>query len=224
MEGVLSFVQAHKPYFELAQAFSSVINLFAWLFALLLLAIALRKNRIESLAVGPFSFRMMKEEAVVATASASRAWQARAGEKVDVPRIRATIDRAFTPETLDNLTGKAILWVDDNPANNELAARALRKFGLDIEQATSTEDGMAAFRRRKFDLVISDMGRGTDMRAGYALLKLLRDSGSKVPFFIFAGSDTPEFRREAAERGAQLSTDNMLELVDYVVKYLGEAP
>jgi len=167
---------------------------------------------------------MMKEEAVVATATASRAWQSTSGEKVDVPRIRDTVDRVFTPETLNNMTGKAILWVDDNPANNELAVRALRKFGLDIEQATSTEAAMAAFQRRKFALVISDMGRGDDMRAGYGLLKLLRDSGSKVPYFIFAGSDKPEYRREAAERGAQLSTDDMLELVDHVVKYLGEAP
>jgi CheY-like chemotaxis protein len=221
MESVLSFVQANKPYFELAQAFSSVVNLFAWLLALLLLVIALRKSRIESLSVGPFSFRMMKEEAIVATATASRAWQSPAGENVDVPRIRATVDRVFTPETLNNLTGKSVLWADDNPANNELAVRAIRKFGLDIEQATSTEAAMAAFQRRRFDLVISDMARGDDMRAGYNLLKLLRESGSKVPYFIFAGSDTPEYRRAAAERGAQLSTNDMLELVDYVVKYLG---
>jgi hypothetical protein len=84
MEGVLSFVQSHKPYFEVAQAFSSVVNLFAWLVALLLLVLALRKNRIESLSVGPFSFRMMKEEAIVATATASRAWQSTSGENVDV--------------------------------------------------------------------------------------------------------------------------------------------
>ena len=83
---------------------------------------------------------------------------------------------------------------------------------------------MEAVRRRRFDLVISDMGRGEDMRAGYTLLGRIRDSGSKVPFFIFAGSDKPEFRREAAERGAQLSTNDMLELVDYVVKYLGTEP
>jgi CheY-like chemotaxis protein len=224
MEGVVSFVQAHKPYFELAQALSSVVNLFAWLLALVLLVIALRKNRIESLSVGPFSFQMMREEAVIATATASRAWPSPSGETVDVPRIRATVNRVFTPETLNNMTGKAILWADDNPANNELAVRALEKFGLDIEQATNTEAAVAAFQRRKFDLVISDMGRGDDMRAGYGLLKLLRNRGSNVPFFIFAGSDKPQFRREAAERGAQLSTNDMLELVDHVVKYLGEAP
>ncbi len=224
MDFFLAFVQANKPYFDVAQGLSSVINLFAWCFALVLLVLALRKSRIESLSVGPFSFRLLKEEAIVATATATRAWQSTTGEKVDVPRIRATVDRAFTPETLNNLTGKAILWVDDNPTNNELAVRALRKFGLDIEQATTTEGAMSAFQRRKFDLVISDMGRGSDLRAGYGLLKLLRDRSSNVPFFVFAGSDTPEFRREAAALGAQLSTNDMLELVDNVVKYLGATP
>jgi CheY-like chemotaxis protein len=224
MEGVLAFVQAHKPYFELAQAFSSVVNLFVWLLALVLLVIALLKNRIHTLSLGPFTFEMRKEEAIVAAATASRAWQSSSGEKVNVPRIRATVDRVFTPETLDNMTGKAILWADDNPASNELVVRALRKFGLDIEQATSTEAAKVAFQRRKFDLVISDMGRGDDMLAGYGLLKWLRDRGSKVPYFIFAGSDTPEFRRAADQRGAQLSTNDMLELIDQVVKHLGAAP
>lgn len=221
METILAFVQAHKPYFEVAQALSSVVNLIAWSLALVLLIVALRKNRIESLSVGPFSFRMMKEEAIVATATASRAWQATTGQKVDVPRIRATVDRVFTPEALDNLIGKAVLWVDDNPTNNELAVTALKKFGLDIELATSTEAALAAVQRRTFDLVISDMGRGPDLRAGYALLRSLRDSGSEVPFFIFAGSDTPEFRQAAAAQGAQLSTNDMLELVANVVERLG---
>jgi CheY-like chemotaxis protein len=224
MESVLSFVQAHKPYFELAQALSAVVNLFVWLLALLLLVIAFRKNRVESLSLGPFSFRMLKEEAIAATATASQEWKSNLGEKADVPRIRATLDRVFTPEALNNLTGKAILWVDDNPANNELAVRALTKFGLDVEQATSTEAAMAASRHRTFDLVISDMGRGSDMRAGYGLLKRLREGGSVVPFFIFAGLNTPEFKREAADRGAQLSTNDMLELVDQVVEQLGKAP
>jgi CheY-like chemotaxis protein len=224
MESVLSFVQAHKPYFEVAQGLSSVLNLLAWCLAIILLLLALRKSHIESLSLGPFSFRM-KQEAVDATATAARAWESEVGgNKVDIPRIRETVDRAFVPTTLDHLIGKSILWVDDNPANNELAVRALRKFHLDVEQVTSTEAALGALQHRKFDLVISDMGRGVDMQAGYRLLKLLRDSGSIVPFFIFAGSDTPEFRRQAAERGAQLSTNDMLELVDNVIKYLGAKP
>jgi DNA-binding NarL/FixJ family response regulator len=92
---------------------------------------------------------------------------------------------------------------------------------LDVEQAMSTESALAAMKRRHFDLVISDMGRGSDMRAGYGLLKAIRDQGNRVPFFIFSSSDNPEFRREAAELGAQLSTNDMLELIDHIIKYLG---
>jgi CheY-like chemotaxis protein len=108
------------------------------------------------------------------------------------------------------------------PPNNELAVRALRKLRLDVEQTTSTESALAAMKRRHFDLVISDMGRGSDMRAGYALLKAIRDQGKRVPFLIFSSSDKPEFRREAAERGAQLSTNDMLELIEHIIKYLGD--
>jgi CheY-like chemotaxis protein len=197
-----------------------VINLVAWLIGLTLLAVAIRRNRIHSVSVGPINIHM-KEEAVNAAASAARAWP---GQEIDVPRIRATVDKAFTPEVANNLTGKAVLWVDDHPDNNKLVVRALRRLHLDVEQVPSTEAALAAMQRRPFDLVISDMGRAGNLRAGYDLLKALRDSGSKVPFFVFSSDDKPEFRREAKELGAQLSTNNMLELIDYVVSYLGGKP
>jgi CheY-like chemotaxis protein len=220
IDAFLNFIQSNRIYFEAANAVSSAINLVVWLVALTLLAVAIRRNRIDSVSVGPINIRM-KEEAVSAAASAARAWP---GQDVDVPRIRATVDKAFTPEVANNLTGKAVLWVDDNPDNNKLVVRALRRFHLDVEQVPSTEAGLAAMQRRPFDLVISDMGRAGNMRAGYDFLKALRDSGSKVPFFIFSSGDQPEFRREAKELGAQLSTNNMLELIDYVVSYLGGKP
>ncbi len=138
-----------------------------------------------------------------------------------MPRIRATVERAFEPATSDHPIGRAVIWFDDNPANNMLAVRALQKLRLDVEQVTSTEAGLAVMQGRDFDLVISDMGRSTNMRAGYELLSAIRDRGSAVPFFIFAGSDRPLFRRNEAERGAQLSTNDMLELIDNLIKRFG---
>jgi len=219
MEAILNFIQAHKTYFDAAHALTSVVNLVGWCAAAVILVSA--RRRIESLSFGPFTFKL-KQEAVEAATIAARAWQATVpDQKIDVPRIRATVEKAFAPEVANNIIGKSILWVDDNPANNLFAVRALRKLNLDVEQTTSTEAAIAAIERRSFDLVISDMGRGQDMRAGYDLLKQIRDRGSQVPFFIFAGSDRPEFRREAATQGAQLSTNDMLELIDQVVNYLG---
>jgi CheY-like chemotaxis protein len=221
MDRLLNFVQDHKLYFDAAHALSSVISLAGWCLGALVLTIAWRRNSIKFVSLGPLNFQM-QEAAVKAAATAARDWQAKSpSHPIDVSRIRETVSPAFDPDVADKLTGKSILWVDDNPANNELAVRALKKLHLDVEQATSTETALAAMQRRHFDLVISDMGRGSDMQAGYGLLKAIRNQGNRVPYLIFSSSDTPEFRREAAERGAQLSTNDLLELLAHVIKLLG---
>ncbi len=221
MGALFDFVQSHRSYFDVAQAVSAVVSLFAWTLAAILLVSALCRRRVDSLSVGPFSFRM-KQDALEATATAARSWNSPGPDQtVDVSRIRETVEWAFAPQTSDNLIGKSILWVDDHPANNRLAERALKKFNLEVEQATSTEGSLDLLRQRRFDLIISDQGRGDDLQAGYGLLRSLRDAGNDIPFFIFSSLDKPEFRREAKERGAQLSTNDMLELVDNVIKILG---
>jgi len=220
MEALLKFIQDQKLYIDAAHALSSALNIIGWCFGAVVLLTYWR--RIKSISVGPLNFQM--QEAVEAAATAARDWQAKAStpQTVNVPDIRATISPAFAPGVADNLIGKSILWVDDNPANNELVVRTLKKLRLNVEQATSTEEALAEMERRRFDLVISDMGRGRDMRAGYGLLKAIRDRGSQVPFLIFSSSDRPEYRKEAAVLGAQLSTNDMLELIAHVIKYLGK--
>ena len=221
MNWLLDFVQSNKAYVDLAHAMSAVVNLLGWIIGGVLLTIAWRRNGIRTVAVGPIEFQM-QEAAVEATASAARDWKTKTPtQTVDVSRIRETVAQAFTPEISQKLVGKSVLWVDDIPSNNRLAVRALKRMQLDVEQVTSTELGLAALAQNHFDLVISDMGRGQNLRAGYDLLKAIRETGSTVPFLIFASQDTPSFRREAAANGAQLSTNDMLELVDHVIKHLG---
>lgn len=220
MQSFLNFVAANKTYFDAAHALSAVINLLGWSLGAILLTIAWRRNTIRSVTVGPMQFQL-QEAAVEAAATAARSWPAPGkGEPIDVAKIRDTVSHAFSPLVSDKLIGKSILWVDDNPRNNWLVVRALNRLQLDIMQVETTEASLEAMKSRHFDLVISDMGRGDDMTAGYKLLSSIRASGNQIPFFIFAGSDTSEFRRIANERGAQLSTNNVLELIDQVVKHL----
>lgn len=222
METIVAFIQSNKPYIDAAHALSSAINIVGWLLGAVLLWIAWRRNSIKSFQVGPVNFQM-EQAAVEATATAARDWQAKAPmQTFDLGRIRETVGRAFRPAVLDNLTGRSVLWVDDRPANNALAVRALRKFHLDVEEVTSTEAALDVMQRRHFDLVISDMGRGDNKRAGYELLAEMRRKGSMVPFLIFSSSDRPEFRQEAMDRGAQLSTNSIVELLDYIIRDLGE--
>jgi len=219
-ETILTFIKLHKSYFDVAQALSSVINLLGWFLGACLVTYAWRTNAIKTVNVGPIAFQL--QAAVEATAAAARGWAPiGAAAPVDMGKVRESVSRAFTPKTADNLIGKSILWVDDNPANNELAVRALRSLQLEVDQQPSTQAGLEAMKRRQFHLVISDMGRGTNMRAGYELLDAIRAQGNAVPFFIFAGDDKPEFRAEAKARGAQLSTNNILELTDAIISTLG---
>ncbi len=222
METILAFVHDNKPYIDAAHALSSVINIIGWVLGAVLLTIAWRRNTIRSFQVGPVNFQM-QEAAVEATATAARDWEAKTPTSTfDLSRIRQTVGRAFVPAVIDNLTGRSILWVDDRPVNNALAVRALRKFRLDVVEAISTEEALAVMAERRFDLVISDMGRGDNMRAGYDLLARIRETDEAIPFLIFSGADKPQHRQEALDRGAQLATNNIIELLDFIIDRLGK--
>lgn len=220
MEAVVAFVESYRTYFDAAQAISAVVSIVGWCLGGIILWVAWRRNAVRSVTLGPFGFEI--QDAVTATATAARDWQSQSPlQKIDLRKIKTTITRAFQPGTIERMVGKSVLWVDDNPKNNMLAMRALKKLRLDMVQATTTEEALALMERRHFDLIISDMGRGANMKAGYELLEAIRRTGNPVPFFIFAGSDTRKFRQEAAARGAQLSTNDMIELVDNVIDHLG---
>ncbi len=222
-EAFLTYVAENRSMFDAAEALSAVINILGWSLGGILLWRAWRRGGIRSVNVGPLRVQL-QEEAMTAAALAARNWQSKTGDGgIDMGRLRSTMERAFDPQMTDHLIGRSILWVDDNPANNELAMRALRKLLLDVVQVTSTQAAIGAMETRTFDLVISDMGRGDNMRAGYDLLEQLRGSGRTVPFFIFSSEDRPEFRVEAKRRGAQLATNDMIELIDCVVSTLGKS-
>lgn len=223
MQSVVAFFKSNKDVFEAVQAVGAVVNLVGWLVGGVFLWIAWRRNAIKSVAVGPIQFQV-QEAAVAATMTAARDWSPPGKAKLDIQRIRSTVARAFSPQSGNRMIGKSVLWVDDNPRNNRLAMIALRRLQLDVEQVLSTEEALAHLQRRPYDLVISDMGRGSNLRAGYDLLDLLRGHGDTVPFFIFSSSDKPEHRKEAAARGAQLSTNDMIELVDKVIDILTAEP
>jgi CheY-like chemotaxis protein len=116
---------------------------------------------------------------------------------------------------------KYILWVDDRPDNNFYEREALKRYGIEFELATSTEMALKVLLSSKFDVIISDMGRPPDPRAGYTLLKAVREKGDTTPYFIYAGSRAREHIAEAAKRGAQGTTNIANELIDMVLNAVG---
>jgi CheY-like chemotaxis protein len=127
------------------------------------------------------------------------------------------MQHATTSEPIED-SHKHILWVDDRPENNSYERGAFESIGFKFTLALSTNQALQILSRQRFAAIISDMGRKEGPREGYALLDALRSRGDQTPFFIYAGSNAPEHKREAAARGAQGSTNNPQELFESVAQ------
>lgn len=132
----------------------------------------------------------------------------------------AVVAKSVNPRVIRLANGATVLWVDDRPNNNIFERQSLSALGVSFVLAASTEEALGLLAKHKFDVIISDMGRPPDSRAGYTLLEKLRSSGDRTPFVIYAGSNAPEHKAEARSRGAIGSTNRASELFEYVLAAL----
>ena len=108
----------------------------------------------------------------------------------------------LSTEPTNNIKNKLILWVDDIPKNNSYLVAALQEKGHTVDIALSTDEAVRKFTSRSYDIVISDMGRPEDGKAGISLAKKIRSLGSSVPFYIFCGGwASKNLRDEALSEG-----------------------
>jgi CheY-like chemotaxis protein len=110
-----------------------------------------------------------------------------------------------------------ILWVDDQPSNNRYEVAALTSLGMHVQLSTSTEDALQKVSSHgPYDVIISDMGRPPDRKAGYTLLDALRRLRNRTPFVIYASSRSAEHFDAAVARGAVGCTNQPDELIEMV--------
>ena len=215
---------------SLVSAVAELVGVLIWPAVLLFFLVRFRGSLGDFLSnLGEFSFKApgveasAKRQQVEAAAALGAAVATRApsdgGPGVDA-RPRDIAAALPSPRAQRRLQGAQILWVDDRPNNNRFERQALEALGIDIDLSTSTEDALEKIRRRSYDLIISDMGRPPDKRAGYTLLDELRRSGNQTPYVIYAGSRAPEHVREAREHGAIGSTNVPQELITIVTNAL----
>jgi CheY-like chemotaxis protein len=112
-----------------------------------------------------------------------------------------------------------ILWVDNNHLNRIFERRDFEALGVTFALAQSTTEALDLLSNKKFATIISNVNRPGEPRAGYTLLKTLRDQGNQTPFFFYAfGGDA--YRREAIENYAQGSTGTYQTLFRMVMPVL----
>ncbi len=138
----------------------------------------------------------------------------------DVTGIANQLVAAKTLFETNSETSNTILWVDDRPDNNTDEREALGLIGFKFDLALSTSEAIKLLKQKKYSAIISDMGRVEGPKEGYVLLNEIRKTDKATPYFIYAGSNLPEHKREAKEKGAQGSTNHASELIELITKHV----
>jgi CheY-like chemotaxis protein len=161
--------------------------------------------------------------AVVASLAAATA---KSGIGASETELNSIVDTVRSTDTKGVATRGAwqrrLLWVDDNPENNTFVRQAFETAGLQVTIALSTQEAFEELSKRKFGVIISDMGRREGKQEGYVLLERLRGGGNHVPLFFYAGSNDPAHKLETQKRGGQGCTNNAQELFELVMKAISE--
>jgi len=133
-----------------------------------------------------------------------------------------SFEKATTPESSRRLGRASVLWVDDEPENNVYMRNALTVLGIHFTISISTEDALEKLCIKKYDVIISDMGRPPDLHAGYTLLEQLPELNRTTPFIIAAYQGSlPQNKEEARKKGAYGSTgldQEVFKMVESAVK------
>ena len=113
-------------------------------------------------------------------------------------RMEAEKSITLNTDIQANTKNKRILWVDDIPKNNSFLVASLLERGHNVEIALTTDEGVNKFKSQSYDIIISDMGRPGDGKAGITLAKKIRSINSEVPLYIFCGGWAARNLREEA--------------------------
>lgn len=87
----------------------------------------------------------------------------------------------------DLVTGAKVLWVDDQVINNRYERDLLAQAGAEVHQVTSSQAAWDILDAINFDLVISDIRRPDEPRAGLEFLEALLQKRVGAPMIFYVG-------------------------------------
>ena len=82
---------------------------------------------------------------------------------------------------------KVVLCVDDDPEILEVLRMVLERDGFAVETATSKEEGLVAYERRRPDAMIVDLMM-EDVDSGLGLLQAVRAMGAVPPTYLLSSA------------------------------------
>ena len=169
--------------------------------------LSVRKEALTDSSVRPDLWRWLRDENLVTFEAV--AWSLR-------PELVTALARA-TRE--DPIYGLRVLWVDDRPDNNVVFKLELMTRDVSVVTEASTVSAMSRSDLDAYDVIISDMSRPPDSKAGFALIAALRESGFQTPVVIYAGgfASSSRNRTRVREAGGFGCTNEAHELLQYII-------
>lgn len=128
----------------------------------------------------------------------------------ELERLMTTNAEVLKPEVpVAEVRRSRVLWVDDNPKNNSFLVASLEERGVQVDIALTTNDGLALFKKYRFDAVISDMGRPEGDKAGLDLTRKIKELSPNTPVYVFCGTwAARNLKDEAIEAGVSAITSS----------------
>ncbi len=113
---------------------------------------------------------------------------------------------------------RTVLVVDDEPDARDLFSSVLERCGADVTAVGSVADALAAFRRRRPDVLLSDIGMpGED---GYSLIRKVRalpeSEGGRIPAAALTAFARVEDRMRVLRAGFQIHLPKPIEPAELV--------
>jgi CheY-like chemotaxis protein len=125
-----------------------------------------------------------------------------------------------TREVSHSLPVATILWVDDKPLNNLAERRAFAALGIFCDSYSRNEEALAALRYNGYDLVISDIGRGSLPETGWDLLDEVQAARPQTPFVFYTIDIDDSLKEQSSTRGASGIVEMPDKLIDTVLQLL----
>lgn len=111
------------------------------------------------------------------------------------------------------LRGGRVLLVNDRPAEMTAVVSIFESLGMIVDVVTSTEAALDRLDTGSYDVVVSDMVRDGDDRAGLRLLEQARAAGHRHPVIFTVGRYDPSLGVPAYAFGITSRVDELINLV-----------
>lgn len=111
------------------------------------------------------------------------------------------------------IRGARVLLVNDVPAELSQVIAILRELGIDVEVVTTTEEALSCLHQNAYDVVVSDMRRGTTLDEGLKFLARMRQDRIDHAMIFFVGQYQPERGTPPYAFGITNRVDELLNLL-----------